>query len=98
MRDVTDIGLKQCWTEDQIKQMGSEQRQKTKTNGNDNPTQISYETNNASEKNKTADSPQTEGRPCDDLIYLRGPYTEAAIINVLKDRFSKNLFQVFNNF
>ena len=31
---------------------------------------------------------------CDDLIYLRGPCTEAAIINMLKMRFSKNILQV----
>ena len=91
MRDVTDIGRKQCWTEDQIRRIRSVRRQKTKTAGTAYPTQISYETNNASELHKRAECPQNV------LIDLRGPCTEASIINVLKDRFLKNLFQVFNN-
>ena len=32
---------------------------------------------------------------CDDLICLSGPCTEAFIINVLRSRFTKNLFQVY---
>ena len=35
-----------------------------------------------------------EDKTCNDLIYLRGPCTEAAIINMLKVRFNNNQLQV----
>ena len=35
-----------------------------------------------------------EDNTCDDLIYLRGLCTEAAIINMLKMRFTRNILQV----
>ena len=35
-----------------------------------------------------------EDKTCNDLIYLRGPCTEAAIINMLKVRFTNNQLQV----
>ena len=43
----------------------------------------------------TTSPPSKEDTNCDDLIYLNGPCTEASIINVLRSRFKKNLFQVF---
>ena len=43
------------------------------------------------ELNSIAETYETQ---YDDLIYTSGPFTEASIINVIRARFTKNLFQV----
>ena len=47
------------------------------------------------EESATTVSPSKEDTNLDDLINLNGPCTEASIFNVLRSRFTKNLFQVF---
>jgi hypothetical protein len=42
-------------------------------------------------------SPSKEEANPDDLTYMKGPCTEASIINVLRSRFTQNLFQVCLN-
>ena len=42
----------------------------------------------------TTVSPSKEETNLDDLTYLKGPCTEASIVNILRSRFTKNLLQV----
>jgi hypothetical protein len=49
------------------------------------------------ELNATAASQAKEETNPDNLIYMSGPCTEASLINVLRLRFTKNLFQVLLN-
>ena len=50
--------------------------------------------NSLKEPNSSAAFPSKEKINCDDLTYMSGPCTEASIINVLRLRYTKNLFQV----
>ena len=98
MPDVVDLGEKQFEHKEQcnairsnlIKNVHNAHQVLTASKIIENDKKCSEGNNSRTILNKSK-----EEKTCDDLIYLRGPCTEAALINMLKIRFSKNILQVF---
>ena len=90
MPDVTDVGPRQSKYPTNNKSYNESKTMKSVSKEKSEKIIVREEDLSVAKK-----MPTKEVKTCDDLIHLHGPCTEASIINNLRLRFTKNIFQVW---